>query len=258
MSPVMKSRKIYKGNGSDSDDSEVKERNKWQEKYRNRGSHLNEKEKKVVNYIINKKSPVYGFISFLGKKNAQKAEKEPAEKASPTIPTNSQKVLDVNEMKMYMTSGEVQSMIRASNHRRQKQQVAKILRARVTYIALKFFRTYFAQKVVNHIRKLFLDSGLKAYKKLKLAKKREELKSEIKGRQGVAKFMKQLMKVRVDTEHDQKASPRKMRGFIGVINRKPPTIKTKIMPKRKVRQENASALPVLAKSVTVINNHLRI
>jgi DNA-binding MurR/RpiR family transcriptional regulator len=38
------------------------------DKYNSRGSHLNEDEKKIVNYIISKKSPVYGFVKFLHEK----------------------------------------------------------------------------------------------------------------------------------------------------------------------------------------------
>lgn len=51
-SPIVN--KKYTGNGSDSDEEDVKNRHKLEDKYRARGSHLNDDEKKIVNYIINK------------------------------------------------------------------------------------------------------------------------------------------------------------------------------------------------------------
>jgi hypothetical protein len=66
ISSIIKS-KSYNGNASDSDDEEVRDRKNAA--CIKRGSDLNDDEKKIVNYIIAKKSPVYGFVDFLSSKH---------------------------------------------------------------------------------------------------------------------------------------------------------------------------------------------
>lgn len=62
----------YNGNGSDSDDEDYKIRTALGEKIRSMKEPMTEKEKRIIDYIIAKKSPVYGFMQFSFDKNRNK------------------------------------------------------------------------------------------------------------------------------------------------------------------------------------------
>lgn len=64
----------YNGNGSDSDDEQHRIRNALGEKIRSMKEPMTEKEKRIINYIIAKKYPVYGFMQFSFDKEKNKAK----------------------------------------------------------------------------------------------------------------------------------------------------------------------------------------
>ena len=54
----------YNGNASDSEDEDHKMRNALGEHIRSMDAPLTQNESRIINYIITKKQPVYGFVQF--------------------------------------------------------------------------------------------------------------------------------------------------------------------------------------------------
>lgn len=139
--------KGYNGNASDSEDEDVKMRNKVKNKYHQRGSQFNDDEKKIINYIIEKKSPVYGFVDFLSKKKKVSKPIDPKDYLKSTKGLKEGADLDIQQEQNYMSTKEVQQMMKNFNYRKQKEIVVKMFKKRLLKMSLRFFRTYFAKKV---------------------------------------------------------------------------------------------------------------
>jgi hypothetical protein len=60
---------VYTGNPSDSEDSDNALRNALGERIRSMKASLTENERRIINYIISKRHPVYSFMQFSFDKN---------------------------------------------------------------------------------------------------------------------------------------------------------------------------------------------
>jgi hypothetical protein len=207
-----------------------------------------------VNYIIAKKSPVYGFVNFLSSKH-QVTKKQTKEEALLLSTKNKAQDVDINESKKYMTPHEVKTMVNAFNHRKKKAVVMKYLNIYLTKLSLKIFRRYFAHKVVERIKDIFTNAAHRSYRKLKMVRKKLEILKEIKTKNGAGKLLQKLLGTKIKIKHKfENPNKRKVRGFIGIIDRKLPVFKTKILQRRKVKQEdNISTIPILTRSTTLIS-----
>lgn len=252
VSPIKsKSPKKYNGNPSDSEDEEIKERNKLKDKYGHR-DRFKPDERKIINYLIEKKSPVYGFVGFLHK---TPKEVRISEHESPI--RQQEKAVDVQETKTFMNRHEVRHMVRAYTLKAKTGETLRLLKIKLLQLSLKIFRAYFAHKVVMKIKHMWMEAAMRGYKKAKQLKKRRQILQEFQNKGSASNFLKMVFKARIKAEQinkhvvENESFEKRKRGFIGKLKRAP-VVKRKILPKKKVRHETITAVPTLMKSTTLV------
>jgi hypothetical protein len=152
--------------------------------------------------------------------------------------------VDVNHHKAHVTPHEVKDMVKAYNLRKKKAKVMKYLKIYLIKLSLKIFRRYFALKVFKRVKKL----PKNAQKFLQVIKEKE-----------LEKLLNNILAAKIKVNHQpENPSKQKVRGFIGVINRRLPIFKMKHMQKRKPKQDEnmSSAIPILSRATTVVSQSL--
>lgn len=149
-------------------------------------------------------------------------------------------------------------MVKAFNGRKMKDQILKIFKHKLLQMSILIFRKYFVEKVVARIKNIFMDAALKGYRKIDIIKKRKNVLMSIKAKDGVPNFIKRIFNARIHANHTnqqdvmRQVMHRRSKGFIGKL-KKLHVYKKKVLPKRKVRMETLSALPILSKSSTIVS-----
>lgn len=258
--PVPKS---YNNDDSDLDENGVRNLHRIEENYRARGNHFKLSTQSLAHFkssfpsqnIIAKKLPVYGFMDFALK---SKEKKQVGIKINQNLHSTKIKGigLDIQENKTYMSTQEVKNMVRVFNSRKRKEQLLKLAKLGFIKLSLRIFRSYLAQRVLERIKQIFMEAALLGYLKFQNIKKRKEVLTEIKQKNGVSNFIKKIFAAKakqmgvITEETSIKQQERKGRGFIGKL-KKIHVIKKKVLGRRKQRFETVKALPSLTKSPTV-------
>ncbi|CAI2386305.1 unnamed protein product [Moneuplotes crassus] len=139
-------------------------------------ANLTGKEKRIVDYIIKKKYPVYGFMHF-NFETEQPTEEIMIDDEAAKIAKrykNKKNVTDVNKQKVYVDENEFKNMMKRNKQNTLKMETLKILKQGLLRLSIRHFNSLLAQRVVNKIKKTFTYTAIKAYKKLK--EKRQAMK----------------------------------------------------------------------------------
>lgn len=235
----------------------MRERHKLVNRFKNQGSLLNDKETKIVNYILAKKSPVYGFVNFLHKKTHSHPviKKPPVAKAYSDI----SKAVDVQEMQQCTDQNEIKNMSRQFNIRQQKKEVMKLIGQAIIKISLKIFRTYFTEKVYKRMVTIFMEATMRSYRKLKIINSRKARAASVNRKQSVPNLIKKVFNAReISTKQDQQnkidiLSKNNSKAFIGRIKRVQ-MFKKKVIHKRRRRMETFTELPILSRHPTTTSS----
>ena len=146
--------------------------------------------------------------------------------------------------------------MRENRIRKQKNEVMRCMKEYLFQLSLQIFRKYFVDKVANHMKSIFITTAIKSYKKFQAFKKRKQFIMMLKQKDGVPNFIKKVFQSRIKANHllkdtkNKEILKRRSRGFIGKL-KKLPTIKKRVLPRIKFRQETESAIPTLIKSTTI-------
>jgi hypothetical protein len=187
-----------------------------------------------------------------------KSPKPPKSDGSYSPPKSSGKEVDIHDLQKYTNAEDLKNMLREHNFRKEKDLIFKIFRQRLIKMSVKIYKSYFAQNVFKRIKDIFMEAAIRGYRKFHHIQVKRKVIADLKKKDGVPNFIKRVFKARLQVAHQMEvqnehhAKKRKPKGFIGIV-KKMPVFKKKILPKRKLRVETISAIPVLSKSTTILS-----